>query len=932
MKRVVENFRLPFFNYLHILHICAIKIKIMSFIRNIILSVFSLTLLSCNYLETEKFYIGVSQCSYDEWRDKMNSEMQTEAMLSHQITLEIRSADDDSRKQTEDIMYFIKKGVDLLIVSPNEASEVTPAVDKAFDAGIPVIVVDRNVVGDKYTAFISADNTQIGQMQGEYVVDNLEGGEKIIEIKGLTGSTPSLERHNGFIKGLGEFDVEIVASVDAGWRSDIAEKLTDSLLRVYPDVSMIVAQNDRMALGAYMAAERLGLNDIKFIGVDALTGKSLGVDAIINGSLDASILYPTGGDVVIQTALKILDGKSFKRTTTLETALIDRSNARLMSSLSNEIQHQISTIRTLKDEVNIYLERYSAQNIIIGVSVLFLIILGGLILILYKALKKMNILNMTLNKQKETLEEQSCQLLSLNHELEEATHAKLMFFTNVSHDFRTPLTLISDPINQLKSSDNLDSKEKKLLNIADKNVNVLLRLVNQILDFRKYENGKATLNLSGLDLSDCIEKWMDAFSLLAIKKHINVSLNIDKEYDYSNTLDGEKTERIFFNLMANAFKFTPENGTIDVHLTRLVIKESDWHRFTITNSGASISPEYIEHIFERFYQIDSTHSDGSGIGLALVKTFVDMHGGTIHVTSSPKEGTKFTVTLPVTPVSGLMSEPVNLISSERVLSELGEVSVEDEPKAESQPTILIIDDNPDIRTLVGSLFCDEYTVIEAANGTQGIQAAMYNIPDLIICDVMMPGIDGLECCNRLKNEVNTSHIPILMLTACSLDEQRVSGLNCGADAYMAKPFNSAVLIAQVKSLIENRKKVKSVFGDVISLSEETVSKTDKDFLIEFKKAITERLDDSELSVETLGTLFGMSRVQLYRKIKNLTNYTPVEIIRITRLKAAQQLLASTDLTVAEVSYQVGFSSPSYFAKCYKENFGEMPNDTRLRKK
>ena len=506
-----------------------------------------------------------------------------------------------------------------------------------------------------------------------------------------------------------------------------------------------------------------------------------------------------------------------------------------------------------------------------------------------------------------------------------------MFFTNVSHDFRTPLTLIADPIEQLKVSDNLDEKEKKLVHIADKNVNVLLRLVNQILDFRKYENGKATLNLAGLNLAECMDKWMEAFSLLAFKKHIHVSFLKDEEYEYSNMLDGEKTERIFFNLMANAFKFTPENGTIDVQLTRLSIDGNDWHRFTITNSGSGISPEYIQHIFERFYQIDSSHSGGSGIGLALVKTFVDMQGGTIEVESTQKKGTVFTVTLPVTPVEGALSEPVNLISGERVVSELGDIS-SDENKEEFQSTILVIDDNPDVRTLVGSLFCDEYTVIEAANGTSGIQSAMYNIPDLIICDVMMPGIDGLECCRRLKNEVNTSHIPVLMLTACSLDEQRVSGLNCGADAYMAKPFNSRVLIAQVKSLIENRKRIKSVFGDGISLSEENVSKTDKDFVAEFKKAISQRLDDSELSVETLGSLFGMSRVQLYRKIKNLTNYTPIEIIRITRLKSAQQLLASSDLTIAEITYQVGFTSPSYFTKCYKEYFGENPNDTRSRKK
>lgn len=899
-----------------------------------LLSVFTVALLltSCSYGDDEIFYVGVSQCSQDEWREKMNAEMQREAMLSHEISLEIRSANDDSSKQKEDIAYFIDKKVDLLIVSPNEAGEVTPAVDEAFDAGIPVVVVDRNVTGDKYTAFISADNVQIGYMQGQYVSDNLHPGEKVIEIMGLTGSTPAMERHKGFIAGLGDAGVEIVASIDAEWSSDLACQLTDSLLRIYPDVSMIVAQNDPMANGAYRAAKALyPRNDIKFIGVDALPGKGLGVEAIINGQLDASILYPTGGDVVIQTALKILQRRSYARTTTLGTALIEESNAELMSRLSDEVQHQVSIIEALRREVDDYWEKHSAQTTLLYVFIIFMVLLCLFIVLLYHALKKVNALNSILNVQNETLDDQRKQLLTLNHELEEATHAKLMFFTNVSHDFRTPLTLIADPIEQLKVSSHLDEKEKKLVHIADKNVNVLLRLVNQILDFRKYENGKATLNLTGLNLSECMDKWMEAFSLLAFKKHIHVSFLKDEEYEYSNMLDGEKTERIFFNLMANAFKFTPENGTIDVQLTRLSIDGNDWHRFTITNSGSGISPEYIQHIFERFYQIDSSHSGGSGIGLALVKTFVDMQGGTVEVESTPKKGTVFTVTLPVTPVEGALSEPVNLISGELVVSELGDIS-SDENKEEFQSTILVIDDNPDVRTLVGSLFCDEYTVIEAANGTSGIQSAMYNIPDLIICDVMMPGIDGLECCKRLKNEVNTSHIPVLMLTACSLDEQRVSGLNCGADAYMAKPFNSRVLIAQVKSLIENRKRIKSVFGDGISLSEENISKTDKDFVAEFKKAISQRLDDSELSVETLGSLFGMSRVQLYRKIKNLTNYTPIEIIRITRLKAAQQLLASSDLTIAEITYQVGFTSPSYFTKCYKEYFGENPNDTRSRKK
>ena len=893
----------------------------------------SMILASCAGSEDYQYKIGVSQCSSDDWRNKMNKEMHREAMLSHEVAVEIRSAGDDNQIQCDDIRYFIEKGVDLLVVSPNEADAVTPAVEEAFDAGIPVIVVDRNVNGEKYTAFIGADNEQVGYLQSQYVRSNLKRGQKIIEIKGLTGSTPSIERHNGFIKGLEGSGIEILASVDAQWRTDVAQEMTDSLLRLYPDVDMIVAQNDPMAKGAHLAASELNLHDrIKLVGVDALPDAGLGVEAIINGDMDASVLYPTGGDIVIQTALKILKHKSFARNTSLDIALIENTNAHLMSRLSNEIQHQVSIIETLRQEVDQYWEQHSAQTTLLYASIAFLLVLTIMILILIGYLKQLNVLNSMLNDQKETLEEQSTQLLALNKELEEATHAKLMFFTNVSHDFRTPLTLISDPVERLLVSPNLDESEKRLAKIADKNVKILLRLVNQILDFRKYENGKATLNLSALNLKECIDRWMESFSLLAVKKHIHLSFSADQEYEYSNTLDGEKTERIFFNLMANAFKFTPENDRVQVRLTKLNIEGTSWHQFTISNSGNVISTEYIEHIFERFYQIDTKHSEGSGIGLALVKTFVDMMGGMIEVTSTEKQGTVFTVTLPVTPVSGNLSEPVNLISENVVISELGDVTSGEIHKPESQSTILIIDDNPDVRTLVGSLFCDEYTVLEASNGTQGIQSAMYNIPDLIICDVMMPGIDGLECCSRLKSEVNTSHIPILMLTACSLDEQRVSGLNCGADAYLSKPFNSSVLIAQVKSLIENRRKVRQVFGDAVTISEENISTTDKEFMVRLKKVIADRIDDSELSVETLGEVFGMSRVQLYRKVKNMTNYTPVEMIRITRLKAAQQILASTDMTVAEVGYKVGFSSPSYFAKCYKEYFGEVPNDTRMRKK
>lgn len=904
----------------------------MTTIISLMIACLIVLLSGCSVEKDDNFKIGVSQCSSDAWRTKMNEEMMREAMLSHDISLEIRSAGDESFIQCDDINYFIKKKVDLLIVAPNEAGEVTPAVNKAYDAGIPVIVVDRNVDDDKYTASVRADNVHIGKLQAQYIMSRLKQGSKIIEIRGLEGSTPARERHQGLIEGLEGSGIEIVASVDGRWRSDIANELADSILRLYPDVAMVAAQNDPMAIGAYDAAQKLYPgNDILFLGVDALSGEGLGVEAIEQGKLDASVLYPTGGETVIQIARKILRGEEYPRNTMLETALIAQNNAQLLSRLSNEIDYQVSVIENLKDEVNLYLERHIIQRRFLNLSISFLVILALLCVALYIVLARLNKLNKTLNSQKQQLEDQKYQLLSLNKELEEATHAKLVFFTNVSHDFRTPLTLIADPIDRLSESEHLDDKERTLLKIAGKNVRVLLRLVNQILDFRKYENGKATLNLSGQNLKDCVGIWMDSFSYLAFKKHIRLSFICDEGEDYRNTIDGSKMERVFFNLMGNAFKFTPENGKIVVSLSKVAENGKDFHKITINNSGEGISPEHIHNIFERFYQIDSTNSEGSGIGLALVKTFVDMMEGTVDVESTVENGTTFIVKLPVVPFEGEATAPVRNISSDKVLSELEDVVREEVESDPSKPSLLVIDDNPDIRALIGTIFCDEYTVFEASNGKQGIVTAMNTVPDIIICDVMMPEMDGLECCSRLKNEVNTSHIPVLMLTACSLDEQRIEGLTCGADAYIAKPFNHRVLAAHVASLMENRKRVRQVFGDVTSIKEENISNTDKDFITKIRKAISERLDDENLSVEALGDLFGMSRVQLYRKVKNITNYTPVEIIRITRLKAARQMLGTTGMTVAEVCYKVGFSSPSYFTKCYKDYFGELPKNRPLRR-
>lgn len=346
-----------------------------------------------------------------------------------------------------------------------------------------------------------------------------------------------------------------------------------------------------------------------------------------------------------------------------------------------------------------------------------------------------------------------------------------------------------------------------------------------------------------------------------------------------------------------------------------------------------ISAEHIRNVFDRFYKIDMHHT-GSGIGLALVKAFVEMHGGTISVESDEKQGTVFTVELPVQSCEAVAAEPdTTLVSAD---SRTTDVLLAEEEELEkgydsSKSSVLIIDDNEDIRSYVHTLLHTDYTVIEAADGSEGIRKAMKYVPDLIISDVMMPGIDGIECCRRLKSELQTCHIPVILLTACSLDEQRIQGYDGGADSYISKPFSSQLLLARVRNLIDSHRRLKQFFGDGQTLAKEDVCDMDKDFVERFKSLIEEKMGDSGLNVEDLGKDMGLSRVQLYRKIKSLTNYSPNELLRIARLKKAASLLASSDMTVAEIGYEVGFSSPSYFTKCYKEQFGESPTDFLKRK-
>ena len=899
---------------------------------------FYIAFISCLFLqscrqERPRYVIGVSQCSDDEWRHQQNTEMLREAGFYRDLQVIIRTAKDDSERQIRDIRRFLDEGVDLLVVSPNEAEPITPIVEEAYDRGIPVIVVDRKILSDKYTAYIGADNDGIGYAIGNYIAQSLNGQGTVVEITGLSGSTPAMERHEGFTRAIRAYpDIRLLAVADGAWLRDQAEAKMDSLLRVYPQFDVLYAQNDRMADGAYEAAVRRGCEKtIRFFGTDALSGESYGLESVLDGRLSATFIYPTGGDEVVHTAMNILQGRPFEREMNLNTSVVDSTTAPLMHLQTAHIAALDRKIETLTGRVARYLERYATQRVVLFGSLAGLLLVIALLVAVYRLLRLKSRKNRELLRQKEQLEEQKRtlqtqkdQLERLSHELEEATHAKLMFFTNISHDFRTPLTLIADPVDQLLADAAVKDPQRQLLELVKKNVGVLLRLVNQILDFRKVENGRMELHLAPFDLRAGLLAWNDSFRVTMARRRVRFSFRVEGDADFHLMADAEKMERIYFNLLSNALKYTPEKGEITVCLSAT----EDEYALSVFNLGSYISPAEVQAIFERFYQVEGSRA-GTGIGLALVHAFVEMQGGHVAV-DSDERGTTFRIIFPRQPLSEGEVAPAPVVPLPRVEVAGNDVLPDhvEQPANPDAPVVLVIDDNADIRAYVSALLSKDYRVLTAPDGETGLRQARKFVPDLVVCDVMMPGMDGIECCRRLKGELSTSHIPVILLTACSLDEQRIQGYDGGADSYISKPFNSQLLLSRIRNLLDNRCRLRQFFADGQLPQRGEVNDLDRDFVSRFRALVEERMKDSALNVEDLGHEMGMSRVQLYRKLKSLTNSSPNELLRRIRLRRASLLLTSTEMNVSEVAYEVGFSSPSYFTKCYKEEFGESPTEKR----
>ena len=859
---------------------------------------------ACSDNNVKKYVIGVSQCSEDIWRDKLNNELVMSTYQHDNVTLKFASANDNDRLQKQQIEQFIKEGVNLLIVSPNQIHTISSVIDKAYDAGIPVILFDRKTDSRKYTAFIGADNYEAGHEIGYFIGQQLEGKGNIAEICGLQASSPAIERNRGFMDALKNYpDIKVVARGYGDWIKESGVTAMDSILvQSKEPIQYVFAQNDRMALGALQSIKKHKVKGIKIVGIDALPVPGGGMENVRDGNLEASYIYPTRGDSVMQLALNILEKKPYKRDNYLKGALVTKANANVLLMQNEEMNKQTARLNALHGKVDTYLVQYNHQKMYIVLFSIILLLLIGIMVYIYRT------------------------ILMKRRIEEEANKAKLQFFTNISHELRTPLTLIADPVNYIIHDDNLNSQQRSMLQIVQRNVLVLTQLVSEILDFRKVQNGKMELRLSDFNLAESMKQWIKLFSASAQKKHITISM--DAPDTIMLRADQDKIERICYNLLSNALKYTSEGGEI----TLTAKEENGRVMISVADNGCGISSDELPYIFDRFYQAKNA-GRGTGIGLAIVKAFTELHHGEVSATSIEGKGSTFTIHIPVRQKGEVTNQSTEKIeqlvepsSAEEVPNQARHIDELIQPYQTDKPEVLIIDDNIDIRTYLRSVLSEKYNVSEAADGKVGLELARKIVPDIVLSDIMMPVMDGLAFCQQLKTDKAISHIPVILLTARSLDEQRAEGYEHGADAYLSKPFSLRLLLSRIDNLIESRKKLNQTWSKGVEDDEigNISNEIDKSFLKQLRKIIQENLADSDLSVEQIGDEIGLSRVQLYRKVKALTGYSPVEIVRKARLTRARHLLQTTERTVSEVAYAVGFSTPSYFSKCYKDEFGENP--------
>ena len=891
--------------------------------------------------QTSRFTIAFSQCvGSDLWRRNMLDEMRMELSLHPGAAFMYSDAKGNSKVQVEQVREMLKKGIDLLVISPNEAQPLTGIVEEVYSKGIPVIVIDRKTASAQYTAYVGADNYQVGKLAGDYMHTILKGKGNVVEVMGLPGSSPAIERQRGFSDALKRYaDIHIIKQVYGDWLKRNAQ---EQLLQIKGDLKSadaVFAHNDVMALGSRQVLNNLNFGkQVKVVGIDAQPGATGGLQMVSDGVINASVVYPTGGKEAILTAFQILNKRPFKRETILQSLVIDSTNVQLMKLQWGKIRSQQNDIerqqRLLAEQLEIYNNQQLILNIII-VTLVLAIIFGGLA---FYALMENRKSNRILEAKNAEILSQRNQLIEMSARAEVATEAKLDFFTNITHEFRTPLTLILSPLEDMIRSEKGNTTAGKNLTLIYKNVFRLMRLVNQLIDYRKIEYDKQQILVSRQNLAEFAKEILDSFQHHAKKQNIQLSFETTEPVVMA-WFDENLMDKVFFNLVSNAMKFTKAHGRIELSISK---KDSCIH-ITLRDTGIGIAPEELEQVFEPFYQAEHGIAKGSGLGLALTKDIISLHSGKIEVTSRKWQGTTFTILLPLDciPENAAVRKAVpDLLSIEERskeyvldLEEAPAINNYAAPQIHSEHSILVIENDRDLLHFLGDKLSSQFQVYLADNGDEGLKEAFQSVPDIIISDVLLPGPSGKIIAETLKTDVRTSHIPIILLTAQVSLEQQIDGIKSMADAYLTKPFSFDFLLATVNNLIKNRLILKEHFSSDVSHKMTPVSKTlDKKFINDVAGIVEQNLGNERFTVDDICKSLNISRVQLYRKVKALLGCSITDYILDRRLKKAKYLLLNEAYSISEITYMVGFSSPNYFATVFKAKYTCTPSEYKKQKK
>ena len=842
----------------------------------------------------KRHVIGLSQCMLDDaWREAMINDMRIEASNYDDVEIIIKDAQNNNETQIQQIRDLIRQKVDVLIISPYQSEPITAVAEEAYRAGIPTIITDRKVNTDQYTSFVGANNYEIGLAAGNYAAHYLPPNAIILEIWGLTQTSPAQERHKGFVDALREREELSFRKIEGQWLVDTARMELRKL--EHPEqIDFVYAHNDMMAIAAreyFMAWDSIRGRDLRIIGVDAVAGA--GLEAVEDGRINASFLYPTGGEQVIRTAMRIIQGEPVDKFIPLRTAPVDHQSARTLLLQADQLQKYKQRIEAQRSRIDGLSDRfYFLRN---SLGVISLLMIGFIALSIYA---------FYINRK---MRQANRKLISLNAEMKEMTAQKLQFFTNVSHEVRTPLTLILAPLDRLIVSLR-ESPYASDLGLIQKNANRLLRVINQILDFRKVEGKQEKLAVREIDLVPFVGEIKSYFDSMASVRAISYTITSSMK-QCTLWIDPDLLEKVLVNLLSNAFKFTPEGGSVRIELT----EEGDRVFIQVIDTGSGIQPANLPHLFDRFYTED--RSMGTGIGLHLVKEYIHMHGGEIRVESEPGQRTTFTVCLRKGKAhfedSDLMETPVSHQAYEA--SRLDDSETKEMLSKTYPYTILNTEDDDEVRGFLERVLEEEEI-------------------SLVVSDVMMPEMNGFELCRTIKSQLPFSHIPVILLTALTDERQRIFGITGGADDYIQKPFHTDYVKIKIIHLLQERQKLRErllekLRDNKLLLSEpEKVESIDDTFLRKFAEQIEAVYADPEYNVEKLSETLGLSRGHLHRKIKELTGTAPVEFLRTYRLNKATQLLRQNAYTVSEVAYRTGFSSPAYFSKCFKAVYGVTPTE------